>query len=75
MDDGELSRTLTYTKFRPENLEGKTPLEKLKHRWNDYVKISEKEERGCGLGSSGSGCRAQWQAFMNVVSSIRQEVS
>lgn len=73
MDD-ELGRTLTYTKFQPENLEGRHHLRDLNID-GMIVKISEKEERGCGLGSFGSGCRAQWQALMNVVSSIRREIS
>jgi hypothetical protein len=65
-------RTSTMYKVLARKPEGKTPLGRPKHRWDD-VKINLRE-RGVKwwTGLSDSGCR---QAVMNVVSSTRQGIS
>jgi len=52
--------------------EGKTPLVRSRHRWEDHIKMDLQELRWCGMKwISLDQDRDRWRALVNVVMNLR----
>jgi hypothetical protein len=61
-----------HTQSWSENLKGKRPLGRPRHRWKDNIKMNHREIRGKVMdGINLDQDRDQWRAFLNTVMNLQ----